>query len=311
MTPPPLAAVVSVRCGADGEPLHRVGVTTRGQAVLLDHDRELERLAEGLEPEARSVCADVYDGLVSALTAPRRAVSARPASRGEVALSAATTDADELERYLVGAERIRTRRAAVEAHTLRLTQISVLAGGPSHLVPWVRPGAPHAFRDPDAVVRQAQLRAKDGIVERLVPELFLRAGYPIVRRHPPSGPGVRRGACWHVTVTDLGPDNSYPVATRPHPDGRGRVCHFAAVPLAPDWYRDVYKEGLAILDGRLVVKLGAPCSGGPGASGVLLLTQRGARLHLEDRAAERTPDGWRLIARPSGGGTGVRPSPWD
>jgi hypothetical protein len=310
---PPLAALTAVRCGAGGEETHRVGVTVRGQAVMLDHDRRLERVAEGLEAEARTPCALVYDHLRAELAtrSVREAVGNRMLMPTPHVV--ADADAEALEAYVDGARGINRRRADRTAHTTRLTSISVLAGGPPHLAPWVQPGAPHAFREPDAVVRQAQVRARQGVLERLIPGLFLRAGYPIVARHPPTGPGVKRGACWHVTVTDLGPDDRYAVHSVPHPDGR-RVCHGVAVPLGPSWYQDVYKEGLALLDGGIVVKLGEPGSGGPGASAALLFVQQGAHFRLADVVVERTRTGWRRLPAAIGVpvvGTGARPSPWD
>lgn len=308
----PLAAVATVRCGED---LHRVGVTVRGQTVLLDHDRRLERLAVGIEADAQTACVRVYDHLRAELAT--RNVREAVGTRMLLAAPFVMDDAEELEAYVDGARGINRRRADRVAHTTRLTQISVLGGGPAHLAHWVQPGAPHAFREPDAVVRQAQVRARHQAVERILPELFFRAGYPIVARHPPAGPGVKRGACWHVTVTDLGPDDRYTVHTQPHPDGRGRVCHGVTVPLGPNWYQDVYKEGLALLDGGIVVKLGEPGSGGPMASAALLFVQQGAHFRLADVVVERVPGtrtGWRRVPAPIGVpvvGTGARPSPWD
>ena len=296
-----------------------MGVTVRGQAVMLNHDRRLERLAEGLEAEARTPCALVYDHLRAELATRnvREAVGTRMLLAGAGLWAEGADGAEELEEYVDGCRKANQRRLAVKAHTVRLTQISVLAGGPPHLAHWASPGAPHDYRVADAVVRQAQHRAKAGIVERLLPGLFLGAGYPIVARHPPSGPGVRRGACWHVTVVDLTPDDVYPVVTTPHPDGRGRVCHAVTVPLSPDWYRDVYAAGAAVVDGCLVLKLGEPGSGGGDAHGALLFVQRGARMHLEDHPIAPTPAGWKRLPRTLVGalgrprGTGVRPSPWD
>jgi hypothetical protein len=314
VTPPALAAVAAVRCGAEGEALHRVGVTVRGQAVMLDHDRTLERLALGLEPEARTACGRVYDDL--------RAELATRTTRGALSRSGVPPDpiaGDELEDYIDGCRQINRRRQAVQAHTARLAKISVLAGGPPLLPDWAKthPEKVNPFRTPEAdgLTLQGRRRARRDALDRLIPGLFLNAGYPIVARHPPAQPGVRRGACWHITVGELGPTDVYQIATTPHPDGRGRVCHAVSVPLAPDWYRDVYKAGAAVVDGSLVCKLGPPGSGGGDAHGALLLVQRGARLRLEDHPIAPGPSGWARVpagGAPRGaGGTGSRPSPWD
>jgi hypothetical protein len=305
--PTALAAAATVRCGEDD---HRVGVTARGQAVMLDHDRSLERLAVGLEREARTACGRAYDGLRSAL-----------AGATECPPELAGPGPEALGDYVVGAQRIRHRRRNAATHTLRLTQISVLGGGPPHLQDWPRRWRTLTRGEGPQARQQAQHRARRSAVERIVPELFLRAGYPIVARHPPAGPGARRGACWHVTVADLSPDDDFAVTTAPHPGGRGRVCHLVTVPLSPEWYRDVYKTGLALLDGRLVVARRWPGREEARDQDVVtVFAQEGARFRLRDAEAERTPHGWRFVRwYPGGpeapgvpaGGTGTRPSPWD
>jgi len=292
---PVCAAVATLTCGED---THRVGVTVRGQAVMLDHDRKLERLAVGLEREARTACEEAYDHLRNVLagtsTSPR------------------TLNDDALEHYVLGAVGIRSRRQNSSSHQDRLVGISVLAGGPPHLR-----GDYREF--PDSVVRQTLLRARQAAVERLIPELFLQTSYPILQRHRPPGPGVKRPACWHIQVGDLSPDQTFAVTTRPHPDDRHRACVSLTIPLAPTWYRDVYKRGLAVLGGELVVAYADPPPVGVWRATVL--RQHGARFLLRD--VEIVPDdagGWRrseqdVFARApaptAAGGTGARPSPWD